>query len=183
MKKKWSIVKLGDICKINTNSFSVKEKWNFVNYLDTGNLSENKVSSYQYLDLEKDKLPSRAKRKVKYNDILYSTVRPNQKHYGIIKKTRPNLLVSTGFAVLSVDMEKADPDYIYYYLTQKDVVDALQSIAEQSTSAYPAIKPSVLSDISLYIPPLVDQFKIKQILKSLDEKITLNEEINHHLAA
>lgn len=44
-----------------------------------------------------DKIPSRAKRKVKVDDVLISTVRPNQKHYGIIRNFVNNFVVSTGF--------------------------------------------------------------------------------------
>ncbi|MBQ9160326.1 MAG: hypothetical protein IJ122_03255 [Methanobrevibacter sp.] len=44
-----------------------------------------------------DKVPSRAKRKVKIDDIIISTVRPNQEHDGMIKIKIDNFLVSTGF--------------------------------------------------------------------------------------
>jgi hypothetical protein len=36
-------------------------------------------------------------------DIIYSSVRPNQLHYGFIKNPVENLVVSTGFVVISCD--------------------------------------------------------------------------------
>ena len=101
--EEWKEYKLGDICKSNINSYSEKDNWSFVNYLDTGNITENKISDIQFIDLSSESLPSRARRKVQLNDIIYSTVRPNQKHFGIIKNQPENFLVSTGFAVLHIN--------------------------------------------------------------------------------
>ena len=83
MAKNWSNIRLGDICQTNKSTYSLSEKWDYVNYLDTGNLTQDKVSDYRHIVLGQDKLPSRARRKVEVDDILYSTVRPNQLHYGI----------------------------------------------------------------------------------------------------
>ena len=181
MKEDWKECKLGDVVEINQNSFSEKENWMFVNYLDTGSITENKISEIQYINLIDEKLPSRAKRKVKKNSIIYSTVRPNQKHFGIIKSFPENFLVSTGFAVLDVNEKLANPDFIYYYLIQNENTESLHAIAEQTTSAYPAIKPSDIADISIILPPLATQQKIAQILSSLDDKIELNNKINDNL--
>ena len=181
MKEDWKECKLGDVVEINQNSFSEKENWLFVNYLDTGSITENKISEIQYINLIDEKLPSRAKRKVKKNSIIYSTVRPNQKHFGIIKSFPENFLVSTGFAVLDVNKKIAFPDFVYYYLIQNENTESLHAIAEQTTSAYPAIKPSDIADISIILPPLTTQQKIAQILSSLDDKIELNNKINDNL--
>ena len=126
-------------------------------------------------------MPSRAKRKVKYNSIIFSTVRPNQLHYGIIKNQPDNFLVSTGFTVIDIDEDKASADFIYYLLTQNDVVQHLQAIAEQSTSAYPSIKASDIENLNIMLPNLDTQKKIAYILRSLDEKIELNNKINENL--
>ncbi len=183
MAKNWSKIRLGDICQTNKSTYSLSEKWDYVNYLDTGNLTQDKVSDYQHIVLGQDKLPSRARRKVEVDDILYSTVRPNQLHYGIAKKLLPNTLVSTGFAVITVDKEKANSDFIYYYLTQNDVTETLQAIGEQSTSAYPSIKPSDIENLEISLPTLEEQEVIAHTLRSLDQKIEVNREINHHLVA
>lgn len=178
----WNKIRLGDIVKINQNTYSQKEKWGYVNYLDTGNLTMNKVDSIQYIDLSKERLPSRAKRKVKYNSIVYSTVRPNQLHYGIIKEQPENFLVSTGFVVIDVDCDVANPDYIYYILTQREITEHLQAIGEQSVSAYPSIKPSDIEDLEIYLPSIGEQEKIVAILSAIDEKERNNIAINNNLA-
>lgn len=176
-------VRLGDIAKINQESYSPKEKWEYVNYLDTGNITMNSIDSIQYIDLSAEKLPSRAKRKVRKNSIIYSTVRPNQLHYGIIKEQPDNFLVSTGFVVIDVDCNMANADYIYYILTQREITEHLQAIGEQSVSAYPSIKPSDVEDLEVNLPSIKDQQKIVSILSAIDEKIRNNCAINNNLAA
>lgn len=42
----WKLIRLGDICKTNENSYYPKDNWKFVNYLDTGSLTEIKLRSY-----------------------------------------------------------------------------------------------------------------------------------------
>ncbi|SDL32769.1 type I restriction enzyme, S subunit [Kandleria vitulina] len=177
----WRKVRLGDVCKTNTDSYSPKEKWDYVNYLDTGNITNNRIDSIQYIDIKNDKLPSRARRKVKTNSIVYSTVRPNQRHFGIIKDHPENFLVSTGFTVIDTDEAVLNANYLYYLLSQPTLVESLHAIAEQSTSAYPSIKASDIEDLELEIPDITIQEKIVDILGCLDVKITNNIEINDNL--
>ena len=177
----WKLVRLGTIVLTNQDTYSSKENWQFVNYLDTGNITMNRISEIQYINTSMDKLPSRARRKVKSNSIIYSTVRPNQLHYGIIKEQPKNFLVSTGFAVIDVNTEKALPDYIYYVLTQKEITEYLQAIAEQSVSAYPSLKPSDIENLEVLLPDIDTQKNIVAILSVIDEKIRLNTEINNNL--
>ena len=177
----WTTIRLGSVVRTNTTSYSPKEGWKYVNYLDTGNITENVIDAIHHIDLENEKLPSRAKRKVQMNSILYSTVRPNQKHFGIIKSMPKNFLVSTGFAVIDVISEKADADYLYFWLTQNTVVEQLHAIAEQSVSAYPSIKASDIENLEIELPPLTVQKSIASILKSISDKMSHNSNINENL--
>ena len=176
-------IRLGSVVRTNVSTYSEKEGWAFVNYLDTGNITQDTISEIQRINVGTDKLPSRARRKVQIGNIIYSTVRPNQLHYGFIKSQPDNFLVSTGFAVIDVNEKEAVPEYIYYFLTHRDVIERLQAIAEQSTSAYPSIKPSDIEDLTIDLPPIEEQRKIVGLLKMLDDKIKQNTEINNNLAA
>ena len=175
----WKEVRLGDYIKTNETQYSIKENWeNFV-YLDTGSIIEGRIDTLLYFTKE-DKLPSRARRKVQHGDIIYSCVRPNQRHYGYINIPVENLLVSTGFVVISC--KDIDSKYLYYYLTQDTIINYLQNIGEQSVSTYPTIKPQDIEDIFIRIPSdIEDQRRIASILSSLDRKIELNNKINADL--
>jgi type I restriction enzyme S subunit len=85
-------------------------------------------------------------------------VRPIQKHYGILKKVNPNTIVSTGFVVISC--HKIDPHFVYVLLTQKEMTEYLDIIAEASTTTYPSLAPSDIAKIDFQMPPadLLQQF-------------------------
>ncbi|PTG71636.1 restriction endonuclease subunit S [Staphylococcus chromogenes] len=169
--------KLKDIAHINQETVKKDSFPNNFLYLDTKNLTNGKFGELAYFDSMKDKVPSRARRIVKENDILISTVRPNQRHYGFITKDQKSYIVSTGFAVITPEETKVNPYFLYKYLTLENITNYLQSIAENSTSAYPAIKPSVLSELSIILPDKTIQDYISNLLRSLDDKINLNEQI------
>lgn len=167
----WKEYKLGDVVTINNNSIGRDYKYLEIEYLDTGSITKGKIDGYQTFNL--NEAPSRAKRLVNENDIIYSTVRPIQRHYGIIKSPKENLVVSTGFAVITCDRTKANPDFIYHLLTNDDTVNYFDAIAEGSTSAYPSLTPNIILDFEILLPPLSLQTAIASILSSLDDKIDL----------
>ena len=180
---RWRNVTLGDYIEVNDATYSPKEAWREVNYLDTGSISENRISEIKKLFVGRDKIPSRARRKVQLGDIVYSTVRPNQRHYGRLRKLPENLLVSTGFAVMRGKKELACTEFIYWFLAQDHIVEQLQAIAEHSTSAYPSIKPKDIEELTLDLPPPREQRAIAHVLCTLDDKIELNQRMNKTLEA
>ena len=167
----WKECKLGDV--VNSNKESVGKKYPFqtILYLDTGSITRGKIDSFQEYELSK--APSRAKRLVKNNDIVYSTVRPIQRHYGFIVNPPNNLVVSTGFAVIETKVHRAEPLFIYYFLTSDVIVETLDVIAEASTSAYPSLKPLDIDTLDILLPSLPEQRAIASVLSSLDDKIDL----------
>ena len=181
MNADWRKVTLGEIAQLNDAAYSPQEEWPFVNYLDTGNITENRVSEIQHLVADVDNIPSRARRKVEPGDIVYSTVRPNQRHFGLIKNVPDNFLASTGFAVIRGKENVACTDFIYWFLAQDHIVEYLHSIAENSTSAYPSIRPGDLEQLNVSLPPLPEQRRIAHILGTLDDKIELNRRMNQTL--
>lgn len=148
-KEDWKEVTIGDFVELNRASIDKSYSYKTIYYLDTGSLTNGIIEGFQSLGL--DEAPSRAKRLVQHNDVLISTVRPDQKHYGIIKNPIENLVVSTGFCVLTCT--KIDPHFIYLLLTNNEMTDYLHTIAEGSTSTYPSLKPSDIGSIVFPLPP------------------------------
>ncbi|EMG90202.1 restriction endonuclease subunit S [Helicobacter pylori] len=170
------------VIAINQNNYTKKDNYKKVCYLDTDNITNNRINAFLKIDLTKEKLPSRAKRKCSINSIIYSSVRPNQRHFGIIKEIPKNFLVSTAFIVIDViDLEKLDPNYLYYYITQDKITHHLQRIAECGTSSYPSITPLDFLNIKIKLYPLETQQKIARTLSVLDQKIENNHKINELL--
>ncbi|MDK2831664.1 MAG: type restriction enzyme subunit [Methanolobus sp.] len=181
MTGEWKECKLGDIVSSNKESIGKNYPFQTILYLDTGSITRGKIDSFQEYELSK--APSRAKRLVKNNVIVYSTVRPIQRHYGFIVNPQENLVVSTGFAVIEVKEHLAAPLFIFYFLTSDEIVETLDVIAEASTSAYPSLKSSDIEALDLLLPPLPEQHAIASVLSSLDDKIDLLHRQNKTLEA
>ncbi len=175
-KNKWNQYKLKDLVNINASSVSKHDNLSCILYLDTGSVTAGKIK--ELLEVSYNNAPSRAKRKVKNSSIVYSMVRPNQLHYGLIKNPSKNMIVSTGFAVIDCYEERANSKFIYYWLTQSCITNFLQAIAENSTSAYPAIRPEDLENLDISLPPLDEQKRIADILGAFDDKIELLQKQN-----
>lgn len=178
----FEVMKIADVADINPDSFGLKDSWSFVNYLDTSSITQNVISELQYINLNEEKLPSRAKRKVLENDIVYSTVRPNQLHFGFINEVKPNMLVSTGFAVIRSKNLLVSNEYIYLNLTKRDTIEKLQQIAEQSVSTFPAIKPSDIGDCLINVFEKKDAEILNNQLSAVFKKISQNNQENQRLA-
>lgn len=175
------LVKISDIAKINANSLTQNDNFQEIIYLDTGSITKNIISNTQKLNFNTDKIPSRAKRKVRDRTIIYSTVRPNQEHYGFLENPADNFIVSTGFTTIDISDAESDAKYIFYLLTQKYITDYLHTIGENSVSSYPAINPNDLANLKFSIPNLKTQKSIAHILSALDQKIAINNQINAQL--
>ncbi|MGL2652173.1 restriction endonuclease subunit S [Helicobacter pylori] len=175
-------LKNNSVIAINQNNYTKEDNYKKVCYLDTDNITNNRINAFLKIDLTKEKLPSRAKRKCSINSIIYSSVRPNQRHFGIIKEIPKNFLVSTAFIVIDIiDLKKLDPNYLYYYITQDKITHYLQRIAECGTSSYPSITPLDFLNIKIKLYPLETQQKIARTLSILDQKIENNHKINELL--
>lgn len=181
--KSWKEITLGDDY-IVTNAKTLNKDYPFseIFYLDTGSITKGKVDNYQKIAL-KD-APSRAKRLLSNNDIIYSSVRPVNRHYGFFSNPIHNLVVSTGFIVITCNKKKLCPLFLYYYLAQEQIVEELHSIAEGSTSAYPSLLPTDIESMVISIPPTIhEQRAIAAVLSSLDDKIDLLHRQNATLEA
>ena len=175
--------KIGEVCSLNEKTISRIEDIE-IEYLDTSSITENNIDATQSVSLFD--APSRAQRLVKHHTIIYSLVRPKLEHHGIMDSPPSNLVVSTGFVTLDIkdEFEKdIDAYYLYLYLTQDRITQYLNTIAENSVSAYPTLSPKNIADIELSLPSIDVQQRVTSIISKLDRKIALNRAINHNLEA
>lgn len=181
MNNNWIKTTLGECAIINDRTYRPREQWPFVNYLETGQITDNIISGIHHFDARKDKIPSRARRKVRPGDIVYSTVIANKNNFGIINKVLDNFLVSTAFAVIRGKPYIADTPYIYYFITQKNIRKYFSILAEQSSSVIPALQMRDLEELQILLPPIEQQQSIANILETFDNKIHINQQMNRTL--
>jgi type I restriction enzyme S subunit len=177
----WEVGKLGDVLECNPESLSSNDRFKSILYLDTSNITNNRINELQELDLENDEIPSRARRKVKDNDIIFSTVRPALKHFGIIKNLPGNLIVSTGFAVFRVNEPCLFPELIYSFLIDEKTVTFLQAKAEMSVSTYPSVTSDDIMNLDFAKPNKEVLDFARDVFKSKDDYINLKNKESQKL--
>ncbi len=190
LTKQWIIKNTSDyewlpltkIASINPDTYSPKEEWAYVNYLDTSSITDGYIAEVQHITPSTEKLPSRARRKIIPNDIVFSTVRPNQRHFGILSEPMPNMLGSTGFAVIRSNHPLVCNELIYLCLTENEFIEKMQQLAEQSTSTFPSIKSSDLGVCEIPCPKDATSKGFFEMLKSMFALIAENQRENTSLA-
>lgn len=173
----WIITRVGSVAEVNEKSIQSNYPHRSIEYIDISSVDLGIIGPIAVIPLKE--APSRARRIVRDNDSIISTVRPNLMHYAFIQQAAPNLVASTGFAVVSA--KTVGPRFLYYYLTTSQFTSYLTRIAESHTSAYPAFNPDVIEDAELLLPPRPEQSAIAHILGTLDDKIELNRRMNETL--
>ena len=172
----WTTIRVGDIAKINAQSITKKDTLNTIQYIDISSVSTHKMEAPKTLSFSE--APSRAKRKLKNNDFIISTVRPNLKQFTFITKADANLICSTGFCVISAKDENI-AWYLYAFLTSDIFTNYLVKIADGG--AYPAFNSSEIENAIIPFPPEEELIKISNWYKTLFFKITLNTQTNQTL--
>ena len=166
----WEWVRLnGIVC----NNGQEKPQCKF-SYIDIGSIDNvhQKLNQNENIVEAKD-APSRARKIVKYGDIIYSTVRPYLHNMCIIDKEfsfKP--IASTGFAVMSC-LGKIYNRYLFFYL-MSPTFDNYANASENARGAtYPAINDDRLYRAIVPVPPLEEQHrivaKIEEILPYIDQ--------------
>jgi len=170
--KKWRIVEMKDVADINKElrdprrEFSNKK----FSYIDIDSV-ENETGVIKNLkEIIGREAPSRARRQVRFNDVIMSTVRPYLKAFAIIPKLYDGQICSTGFAVLRCK-EKILPKFLLHILFSRSLVS--QFNRAMVGAQYPALNSSQVKKLKIPLPPLPEQKKIAKILSTIDERIKL----------
>ena len=111
------------------------------------------------------------------NDIIYT--RTGQ--VGLVFKNKVGVVHNNCFTVTPKDSSVLNKDYLYYALRHVDFYRTATSLA--SGSAQPDLSHGAFKSIKIYLPDIDTQKHISDILRSLDEKIDLNRQINDNLTS
>ena len=168
-----STVKLKHIsfCNPDVLSESTNKDYEF-KYIDIGSVDfENGITQYQKICF--GNAPSRARKIVKKNDIIVSTVRTYLRAVAQIIDD-DNVIVSTGFAVIRPKSDLIDSKFIEYYCKSDTFCNEV--IRLSNGIAYPAINTSALINIKIPYPPI---YKQKVLSESVENKCKNIDHIIH----
>ena len=171
--KHWEVKRLKYITDYNTETLSenTSEDYEF-DYVDIGSVTyENGIEQLQHLKFKN--APSRARRIVKKDDVILSTVRTYLKATASIPENNHPIIVSTGFITF-----RAKTQILSQYLKYAIQCDVFISDVESRSVgiSYPAITSTEVMQMKILVPPLNEQKEIAEFLDKKCEKIDrLNE--------
>lgn len=142
----WEVHLLRDVATVNSARLLARNPSDLIQYIDISSVSTGRIERVECMLF--GAAPGRARRRVKEGDTIWSTVRPNRRSYSLILRPSPNLVVSTGFAVVSP--RSVPYTYLYHAITTDAFADYLTSRA--IGSAYPAVVATDFENAALVIP-------------------------------
>ena len=161
---------------ISSNTRTLSEKGNEekeIMYIDIGSVnSDGEITNTEKYMFKN--APSRARRIVKTNDVIISTVRTYLKAIALINSVYDDYICSTGFSVLKPS-NMIDSKYLFYALKNICFTDKVS--ANSTGISYPAITDSKLINLKIKITDFNNQ---KLIANKIDKKINkINEVVEY----
>ncbi len=157
-------VKIGTVCDIVRNiNKSVNPDKHFL-YIDIGCIdnSVNRIVSHkEYLWKN---APSRAKQIIKFEDVLFSTVRTYLKNIAMVPLEYDWQIGSTGFCVIRPKKDKLDSKYILHYVLCDEFINTISTF--QTGTSYPAVRDDDVFSQIVPLPILPIQKKIVEAIES-----------------
>lgn len=157
----WEVLPLKHWVKMNGAVLPENTDPNYAfNYLDIGSVGTD-ILVPKPQRIRFGTAPSRARRVVKNGDTIVSTVRTYLKAIWHVDSTEEDIVVSTGFAVLTPRLGTL-PKFVSYLAQSNSFTDRVT--AESVGIAYPAITESELGTFHVILPPLPEQTAIVEYL-------------------
>jgi type I restriction enzyme S subunit len=136
---------LGAIADVNKSATRPKADGT-LRYVDIASVG---VGSYEFPERTPwADAPGRARRKAAVGDTIWSTVRPNRRSHALVLDDDPELVFSTGLAVLSPTA--VGPALLYEVTHTSEFQAYLESVAEGS--AYPAVRADRFKQAPVSLP-------------------------------
>ena len=110
--------------------------------------------------------PSRARKVIRKDDVIVSTVRPNLNAVALVPEALDNQICSTGFSVLRPS-ENVLSGYLFAFTRSPFFIDAL--VSRTTGANYPAVNDGEVKGVPIPVPPLAEQKRIVQLLGEADE--------------
>ena len=161
MKGGWETKTLGELLEKTETINPLRSPHAEFDYIDVSSISNQTFRIEATQRLKGKDAPSRARRLVKTNDILFATVRPTLQRIAIVPDELDNQVCSTGYFVLR-PKPGIDHRFIFYALFTEDFMARIVTL--QKGASYPAVTDAEVKAQPLAIPPLSEQQRIIRII-------------------
>lgn len=150
-----------------------KEPDEIFQYVDVSSVSNELWKISESTQIQGSKAPSRARKKIQTNDVIFATVRPTLKRVALVPKELNGQVASTAFCVIRTFPEKAEPRFVFYSLLTDEFAQKMGSI--EHGASYPAVTDGNVLDQELFLPPLPEQKAIATVLFKIQNAIEIQD--------
>ena len=140
-------------------------------YLDIASIDNknNKISEVKFIATSD--APSRASRKVKFGDTLFSMVRPYLRNIAFVEKEYSKCIASTGFYICSPN-KTLYSKFLFYLMLSEYVVEGVNKYMKGDNS--PSINNENITNFLYPLPPLSEQ---RRIVEKIEELLALVDDL------
>ena len=153
----WVEAAVADIVKPIETDDPAKTPDQTFRYVDIGSIDNSTLQIVEPKEIVGRDAPSRARRRIRAGDVLFSTVRPYLKNIAQVPQELDGEFTSTGICVLRAS-DGIEPGYIFRRVISQDFIDSM-TLASDGTM-YPAIADRDVFSASIALPPSSEQGRI-----------------------
>jgi type I restriction enzyme, S subunit len=166
----WHVKRLGTVADTDPDNLASDTnptyafKYIALEDVDTGSLTG--FSERVFCDA-----PSRARRKLRKDDVLVSTVRPNLKSHLWFRLDGKNWICSTGFCVVRCREGITHPGFVYFHMMAGVVNKQIEALLTGSN--YPAINSGDVRELEIPLPEFEEQCAIAGALGDMEAELVV----------
>jgi type I restriction enzyme S subunit len=142
----WRVAELGTLADLNAQKVRAADAPPSIDYVDISSVSPGEVKRTDRVRFED--APGRARRRVAHGDTIWSSVRPNRRSFAVVLNPSDDLIVSTGFTVITP--RDLPWTYEYFAVTSDPFVDFL--VGHATGAAYPAVTATDFALAPVVVP-------------------------------
>ena len=168
MKKGWQTKTLGEVLEKTETVNPLQSPNAEFDYIDVSSVSNTTFEIEQTQRLKGKDAPSRARKLVRTNDIIFATIRPTLQRIAVVPEHLDKQVCSTGYFVLR-PKQGIDHRFVFYTLFTENFIEQMESL--QKGASYPAVTDGDVRAQEIPVPPLAEQQRIVGLLDEAFEAL------------
>ena len=169
----WEVKRLGDVVDTDPENLGSDTGRDFrFNYIALEDVDRGFLRSHSEQLFAS--APSRARRKLRPDDVLVSTVRPNLQSHLHFQGEGGRWVCSTGFCVVRCRKGVTHPGYVFFHLFAGCVNRQIDALLTGSN--YPAINSGDVRALQIPVPAFAEQTAIAEVLTEMDGELAALEQ-------